>query len=102
MVDPIQSGNVPSTPKPVTAAPVQASSQPAVRQTSQQPLQAPAQQPPQPLAQDKVVPRQADTIEISNAAQARSLRQQGVSVPEIALQLRLDVQTVNGFFPKNS
>jgi hypothetical protein len=82
MIDSIRSGVVPNIPKASAATPAQ----------------APSQLP----AQEKAVPQKADTVNISDAAQARSLRQQGMNIPEIALQLRLDVKTVNGFFPKSS
>ena len=76
MIDSIRSGSTPNIPKPAPAAPAQVP------------------------VQEKAVAPKPDAIEISNAAQARSLRQQGVNIPEIALQLRLDVKTVNGFFSK--
>jgi hypothetical protein len=41
----------------------------------------------------------SDTVQLSDEAQARSMRQNGVSIPDIALQLRLDIKTVTGFFP---
>ena len=40
-----------------------------------------------------------DTVQLSDEAQARALRQNGMSIPDIALQLRLDIKTVTGFFP---
>ena len=42
-----------------------------------------------------------DTVQLSDESQARSLRQNGLSIPEIALQLRLDIKTVTGFFPES-
>jgi hypothetical protein len=63
------------------------------------PTPAPAPQPVQ--AKAEVSPK-ADSVQISSEAQARSLRQQGMSIPEIALQLRLDVKTVSGYFPQSS
>jgi hypothetical protein len=62
---------------------------------------APAAAPQAPVQQNTVV-QKTDTVQLSDAAQARSLRQQGKSIPEIALQLRLDVKTVNGFFPEST
>ncbi|MFI5369581.1 MAG: hypothetical protein ACHQ1F_11290 [Spirochaetia bacterium] len=41
----------------------------------------------------------SDTVQLSDEAQARSMRQNGMSIPDIALQLRLDIKTVTGFFP---
>jgi predicted transposase YdaD len=41
----------------------------------------------------------AATVELSQQAQAQLLRQQGMGIPQIALQLRLDVKTVTSFFP---
>jgi hypothetical protein len=90
MVDPIRTGGVPSnisTPTP-TAAP--------------QPIQARSEVPAQPVQAKADMPQKADTVQISNEAQARSLRQQGMSIPEIALQLRLDLKTVTGFFPQSN
>jgi hypothetical protein len=40
-----------------------------------------------------------DTVQLSDESQARSMRQNGMSIPDIALQLRLDIKTVTGFFP---
>jgi hypothetical protein len=55
----------------------------------------------QGAVQAKVELTKTDTVNLSHQAQARSMRQQGLSIPEIALQLRLDVKTVTGFFPKS-
>jgi hypothetical protein len=90
MVEPIRTGGVhpniaAQTP---TAAP--------------QPIQAKSDVPAQPVQAKTDMPRKADTVQISNEAQARSLRQQGMSIPEIALQLRLDLKTVTGFFPQSN
>ena len=41
----------------------------------------------------------SDAVQLSDEAQARSMRQNGMSIPDIALQLRLDIKTVTGFFP---
>jgi hypothetical protein len=78
MVEPIKSGGV--TPKISTPA---AAPQAAVQ------------------AKAEAAPK-SDTVQLSNEAQARSLRQQGLSIPEIAIQLRLDIKTVTGFFPQSS
>ena len=40
-----------------------------------------------------------DTVLLSDEAQARALHENGMSIPDIALQLRLDIKTVTGFFP---
>jgi hypothetical protein len=79
MVDPVKSGS----------APVNIAAQNAAAS-------------PQSVVQSKADVSKPDTVEISDAAQARSMRQQGLSIPEIALQLRLDVKTVTEFFPKSS
>jgi hypothetical protein len=58
---------------------------------------------PQAAVQAKAeVNAKSDTVQLSNEAQARSMRQQGLSIPEIANQLRLDIKTVTGFFPQSS
>ena len=88
MVDPIRSGGAPASVSTPAVAP--------------QPIQAKPVAPAQPVQAKVDMPRKADTVQISNEAQARSLRQQGMSIPEIALQLRLDLKTVNGFFPQSN
>jgi hypothetical protein len=62
------------------------------------PIKAAVQQAPAPVKPDLA---KSDTVLLSNEAQARSLRQNGLSIPEIALQLRLDIKTVTGFFPES-
>jgi hypothetical protein len=58
---------------------------------------------PQAPVQAKVeTTAKSDTVQLSHEAQARSMRQQGLSIPEIASQLRLDIKTVTGFFPQSS
>lgn len=54
---------------------------------------------PQGAAPAKTDLPKSDTVQLSDEAQARALRQNGVSIPDIALQLRLDIKTVTGFFP---
>jgi DNA-binding NarL/FixJ family response regulator len=77
MVDPVRPAGTPAnTPKPAAA--------------------------PQPVQAKAEIPPKTDSVQISSEAQARSLRQQGMSIPEIALQLRLDVKTVTGYFPQSS
>ena len=95
MIDPIRSGSVPVPQKPLTTPPPQPVAATVPQQPSTTPVQASAQLP----AQDRT-PRLSDEVDISNEAQARSLRQQGMSIPEIALQLRLDLQRSTGFFPR--
>jgi len=90
MVEPIRTGGATpniSAPTPTAAA---------------QPIQARSAVPAQPVQAKADMPQNADTVQISNEAQARSLRQQGMSIPEIALQLRLDLKTVTGFFPQSN
>ena len=85
MVDPISSNN------------------PTVNRIST-PSQAPIEQPAQPEATPVKtdLPPKTDTVELSQQAQAQLLRQQGISIPQIALQLKLDVKTVTSFFPQTS
>jgi len=81
MVDPIRSNSVPAgnvpTPRPVSAKP------------AAQPEAVPV----------TTSPAKEDTVELSYAAHAQLLRQQGLSIPEIALKLGQDVKTVTGYFP---
>ncbi len=67
-------------------------------------LSIPNPTPAKPTAQPEVISAKADvvkadTVELSYAAQALQLRQQGLSIPQIAYQLRLDVKTVTSYFP---
>jgi DNA-binding CsgD family transcriptional regulator len=41
----------------------------------------------------------ADVVELSNSAQAKLLKQQGLDVAEIAIKLGLDVKTVSSYLP---
>lgn len=78
MIDPVKSGIVPaltSTPSKVSV--------------------------PQAAVPAKSDLAKSDNVQLSNEAQARSMRQNGVSIPDIALQLRLDIKTVTGFFPQS-
>ncbi len=59
-------------------------------------LESPAQAPAKPVVQ-AAAPKK-DTVELSQPAQARLLKQQGFTIPQIALQMKLDVKTVRGFF----
>jgi hypothetical protein len=64
--------------------------------------QAPAKPVVQPeTTQVKAGFQTSDTVELSQAAQAQLLRQQGQSIPEIAMQLGLDIKTVTAFFPQS-
>jgi hypothetical protein len=75
------------------------SKMPPVSKTST-PAQAPANAQPKPEATPaKPDLQNADTVELSQQAQARLLREQGMGIPQIAMQLRLDVKTVTSFFP---
>ncbi len=47
--------------------------------------------------QTEQIQPKTDTVEISVPAHARLLRQQGLSVNEIAFRLRLDVETVDRY-----
>ena len=67
------------------------------------PIQTPATAPDQPPATPvrAEVPNR-DTIQISYAAQAQALRQQGLSIPEISMQLKQDIKTVTSYFPESA
>jgi DNA-binding NarL/FixJ family response regulator len=41
----------------------------------------------------------ADVVELSNSAQAKLLKQEGLNVSEIAIKLGLDVKTVSSYLP---
>jgi hypothetical protein len=65
--------------------------------TPTQPAAQPAAQAPAKTAekaQQTVQTAAADSVEISLSAQVKSLKQQGQSVPEIAMTLGLDARTV--------
>ncbi len=47
----------------------------------------------------KAVLSNADVVSLSDSAQAKLLKQEGLSVSEIALKLGLDVKTVSSFIP---
>jgi hypothetical protein len=81
MVDPISSNN-PMVSKQVAAA-------------DQAPVKPPAKPESAPFKVD--VPK-TDVVELSLSAQAKLLKQQGMSIAQIAIQLGLDVETVSGFF----
>jgi len=42
----------------------------------------------------------ADVVEISHSAQAKVLKQEGLTIPQIAIKLGLDVKTVTTYFPQ--
>jgi DNA-binding CsgD family transcriptional regulator len=42
---------------------------------------------------------QGDVVQLSNAAQAKLLKQQGLDVAQIAIKLGLDAKTVATYFP---
>jgi hypothetical protein len=87
MVNPISSNNTPVN-KTVAAdlTPAKASAQ-----TQSAQVKAPVQ-----------TPKAEDVVQLSYSAQAQALRQKGMSIPQIALQLRLDVRTVTSFFPQST
>lgn len=74
-------------------------SQPAPRSAQQSAPAAPSapkqSAPPQPAS------AKPDVVELSFSAQAQLLRQKGMTIPQIALQLGLDVTTVTSFFPQS-
>ena len=87
---------------PITADNTMASKIAATSQTQPMPPLQPAAAPAAKTETATPSTMKADTIQLSNAAQALILRQKGLSIAEIALRLRLDIGTVNGFFPQSS
>ncbi len=84
MIDPIRSSGVQVT---------------KIATPSAAPVKAPDQFTTTPVRAD--VPT-GDTVQLSYAAQALALRQQGLSIPEIAMQLKLDIKTVTSYFPESA
>jgi hypothetical protein len=63
--------------------------------------QAPANPPVKPEgAKAKTDAPKVDVVELSLPTQARLLKQQGMSIPQIAIQLKQDIGTVTGYFTK--
>lgn len=61
--------------------------------------QAPEKTPAKPEGEQlKVDVSKTDVVELSDSAQARLLKQQGMDIAQIAFQLGLDVETVSSFF----
>ncbi len=61
----------------------------------------------EPIARTEAAPAKkdvpvADVVQLSNAAQAKLLRQQGLSTAEIAVNLGLDEKIVSMFLPSFS
>lgn len=61
----------------------------------------------QPSAKPEVAPvktdvQKADVVQLANAAQAKLLEQQGLTISQIAMKLSLDVKTVATYFPSVS
>ena len=54
-----------------------------------------------PVAQPEVNAK-SDLVQISDAAQAKLFRQEGLTVDEIAIKMGLDVKTVSTFLPSPS
>ena len=93
MVNPISPTPAPRPTEQITRTTNVSSFQaPAPSQTQAQP-QAKVQSQPQPAAP------QQDVVELSQSAQAQLLRQKGMSIPEIAVQLGLQEAQVKAFFP---
>ena len=106
MVNPISS-NGPSLQKIETPVPAQSTTsirslqdQPSTRSTQPAPT---APSAPKQSSQPAQQPAGAkpDVVELSFSAQAQLLRQKGMTIPQIALQLGLDVTTVTSFFPQS-
>jgi hypothetical protein len=98
MVNPISSHG-PSIQKIET--PVQAPSTPSIKSTPSTPS-TPATPPShQEDTQAKVSSSKPDVVQLSFSAQAQLLRQQGMTLPQIALRLGLDISTVTSFFPQS-
>jgi DNA-binding CsgD family transcriptional regulator len=51
----------------------------------------------QPAPKPATVPQKADTVELSKAAQIRSLKRGGQTVAQIAVSMGLDAKTVNSY-----
>jgi DNA-binding NarL/FixJ family response regulator len=49
-------------------------------------------------APEKQVALKEDSVQLSPSAQARNLRREGKSIPQIAIQLGLSIPTVDAFF----
>lgn len=61
----------------------------------------------QPPAKPEVAPvktdvPKADVVELSNSAQAKLLKQQGLTIAQIAIKMSLDVKTVATYLPSVS
>jgi DNA-binding NarL/FixJ family response regulator len=56
----------------------------------------------EPTAKLEATPAKADVVQLSNAAQAKLLKQQGFDVAQIAIKLGLDVKTVSTYLPSVS
>jgi len=64
-------------------------------------MPAAAQVPAKPeVAQTDV--QTADVVQLSNASQAKLLKEQGFDIQQIAIKLGLDVNTVSTYFPLTS
>ncbi len=103
MVDPIRSNvpayNVPK-PRPVAVKPAAVSANPPTGVSAKPAPEVTAKPPAQQQAVSMATSAaKNDTVELSYAAHAQLLRQQGLSIPEIALKLGQDVKTVSGYFP---
>ncbi len=77
-----------------------------IRSNSTPPVDVPAARPvaAKPAAQQEAASvttnaAKEDTVELSYAAHAQLLRQQGLSIPDIAMKLGQDVKTVTSYFP---
>lgn len=66
------------------------------------PTSQPAVEPPAKPEASLPTASNADLVELSNSAQAKLLKQQGLDVGEIAIKLGLDVKTVSSYFPSVS
>ena len=52
----------------------------------------------QAVKTEKVPFQSEDSVQLSPSAQARTLRREGKSIPQIAIQLGLSIPTVDAFF----
>jgi len=81
MVNPISSNNAAvnkiAADQPIAKAPIQAE-----------------------VTHEKTEAPRVDVVEISHSAQAKVLKQEGLTIPQIAIKLGLDVKTVTTFFPQ--
>ena len=88
MINPVSTNGTPGTTPKVDSDTVNVKTTAKAEKTSVTPEGVPA----------KLETPIKDSIELSDSAQARSMRQAGQSIPQIALKLGLAIPTVAAFF----